>query len=438
MKTNSWLASALTLFSFCAYGQVSVSPPAVDPVVVERGPHHVVLQDVRVSVDDWGQTVAVTNSFVQLTPGLSWFNPLTQQWEETREQFQISKEGYAVALEGPHLAILKPNAATPDAVTLVTPDGKRFISHVYGISYFDPVSGDSALIAEVKDSIGELVAPNQVIYPNAFTDFQADVRVTYTKGGFEQDIILREQPPAPDKFGLPESSQLQILTEFIDPPKPSDRASATNAEPNRFLIAPNLTDERLDFGAMVLGQGKAFSLDEAETLSGLTVSDDKAVPVGKTWSELAPGRQFLVESVNFQSIRPALELLPAASGANAAKPGKKIGRMAQIIRERPRRMAAISRDTDTSVQVAQVTPRPRNGLNIDYQILNTIANQTIKGDSTYYVTNTAILSGLTVIEGGAVVKYTSGAQLKIQGTLKCLTSPYRPAVFTSKDSDDIG
>ena len=176
MKTNPWLASALTLFSFCAYGQVSVSPAAVEPVVVERGAHHVVLQDVRLSVDDLGKTVAETNSFVLLTPGTSWLNPQTQQWEETKERFEITKEGYAVALQGPHQAILSPNIATPGAVSLVTPDGKRFTSHVYGISYFDPISGNSTLVAEVKDSIGELVAPNQVIYLDAFTDLLADVR----------------------------------------------------------------------------------------------------------------------------------------------------------------------------------------------------------------------------------------------------------------------
>ena len=146
-------------------------------------------------------------------------------------------------------------------------------------------------------------------------------------------------------------------------------------------------------------------------MSGLTVSDDKAVPVGKTWSELAPGRHFLVESVDYNSIRPALGLLPAAPGADATNPKKKIGRMAELIRERPQRVAALSRDTNHSIQVAQVTPQTRNGVNIDYQFLNTIANQTLKSDTTYYVTNTCILSGLTVIEGGTVVKYTNGAQV---------------------------
>src|SRR6266566_1299745 len=143
MKTNSWLALALTLFSFCAYGQIAVSPTAVDPVVVERGPHHLVLQSVRPSIDALGQTVTETNSYLQLTPGLSWFNPQTKKWEETKEQFEITKEGYAVALQGPHQAILSPNIATPGAVSLVTPDGKRFSSHVYGISYYDPISGNS-------------------------------------------------------------------------------------------------------------------------------------------------------------------------------------------------------------------------------------------------------------------------------------------------------
>ena len=74
MKTNSWLALALTLFPFCARGQIEVSPTAVNTVVVDRGPDHVVLQNVRTSVDTLGQTVAETNSFVQLTPGLSWLN----------------------------------------------------------------------------------------------------------------------------------------------------------------------------------------------------------------------------------------------------------------------------------------------------------------------------------------------------------------------------
>jgi len=439
MKISLWLvAFVLTLFSHCAYGQVAVSRTAVDPVVIDRGPHHVVLQAVRPSVDTLGQTVSETNSYVQLTPGISWFNPQTKQWEETKEQFEISKEGYAIALQGPHQAILSPNINTPGAVSLVTPDGKHFSSHVFGISYFDPISGNSTLIAEVKDSIGELVAPNQVIYPDAFTDFSADVRFTYTKGGWEQDVILRERPPSPESAGLdPKTTQLQVLTEFIAPPLPADRSFVTNAEPNRFLISPYLTDERLEFGAMVIGQGKAFSLDESPAIPALQ-ADENSVRVGKSWGELAPGRTFLVESVDYLGIRPALAELPATPKSAMTEPKKRVGRLAELIRRRPRQVASLARDPQKSIVVAHSDHQSRKGYTLDYVFLNTIGNQTLKGDTTYYVTNTAVLSGVTVIEGGSVVKYTNGAQIKIQGVIDCQTSAYRPAVFTSKDDNSVG
>jgi F5/8 type C domain-containing protein len=433
MKALSISMTALTL-SLNSLAQAS------ETTVVERGPHYQTVQRVSLSVDASGQTMAETNSYVQLTPGLHWFNPETQQWEETIEGFEITPDGHAVARKGPHQAVLTPNIATPGAVDLLTSDGKRFQSHVLGLSYFDPVSGQSALIAEVTNSIGELVSPNQVIYPNAFTDFSADVRFTYTKLGWEQDVILRERPPGPGEFGLnPNTAQLQVLTEFIDPPVPLDRVGSTNTEPNRFFIAPNLNDERLEFGAMMIGQGKAFSIDETQAYSPINLSDDKVVPVGKNWSELEAGRHFLIESVNYVAIAPALEVLPPAPQASVARPKRKTGRLADLVRERPQRMASAPRpERKESILLAKADRTGRKGYVIDYLILNTVANTTLKGDTTYYVTNTAVLSGVTVIEGGAVVKYTNGATVKLQGTVKCQTSAYRPAVFTSKDDDSVG
>ena len=409
------------------------------PVVVERGPHHQTVQTVRQFVDDLGRTVTETNSFVQLTPGLHWFDRRTEGWEETKEEFEIAPNGRALARSGQHQVVLSPNIATRGAVDLTTSDGKRFQSHVFGISYFDPSSGQSVLIAEVKDSIGELVAPNQVVFPDAFTDFHADLRMTYTKSGFEQDVILRARPPSPEQWGIsPATAQLQVLTEFIDPPVPLDRVGSTNTEPDRFFIAPNLTDERLDFGAMMIGQGKAFSVDDTGDPSPIDLADDKVVPVGKNWSELE-GRHFLIESVNYATIAPALEGLPAAPQASVDRPRRKVSRLADVVRERPQRVASVLRpDAKESIVVAKAGRSGGKGYVIDYVILNTIANHTLKGDTTYYLTNTATLSGVSIIEGGAVVKYTNGAQLKFAGTVKCQTSAYRPAVFTSKDDDTVG
>jgi hypothetical protein len=123
MKTHTRISLLLTLFSVCSYGQVAVSQTA-DPVVIERGPHHLVLQGVRFSRDSSGQTVAETNSYVQLTPGISWLNQQSQLWEETMEQFEITSEGYAVALKGPHQAILAASALS--ATSLVSLISIRF------------------------------------------------------------------------------------------------------------------------------------------------------------------------------------------------------------------------------------------------------------------------------------------------------------------------
>ena len=40
-------------------------------------------------------------------------------------------------------------------------------------------------VGAVKDSVGELLAPNQIIYRDAFDGLKADMRYTYGKGFFE-------------------------------------------------------------------------------------------------------------------------------------------------------------------------------------------------------------------------------------------------------------
>ena len=58
--------------------------------------------------------------------------------------------------------------------------------------YTEKPAGKSALLAEVKDCVGQLVAPNQIVWPDAFTDFRADYRLTLRRDGVEADVILRE------------------------------------------------------------------------------------------------------------------------------------------------------------------------------------------------------------------------------------------------------
>ena len=141
------------------------------------------------------------------------------------------------------------------AIDQQTPDQQRLRSNILGLAYYDCTTGNSILIAEVQDSRGELISSNQVLYPNAFHGLNADVRYTYRKGCFEQDVILRAQPPSPELYGLNlESVELEVITEFINPPKETVRVSDRTKQP------AGEADEDIAWGQMHIGHGKAFDL----------------------------------------------------------------------------------------------------------------------------------------------------------------------------------
>ena len=64
----------------------------------------------------------------------------------------------------------------------------------------------TVLFAILTNSI-ETAGSNKVIYPDAFEGATASLRYTYTKAGFEQDVIVQGQLPVPDSFGLNEPRQ---------------------------------------------------------------------------------------------------------------------------------------------------------------------------------------------------------------------------------------
>ena len=138
------------------------------------------------------------------------------EWVASQEVIDIVPGG-ALASRGPHQVGFAANLNTIGAINFLTDDGKRLRSHVLGLAYTDAKTGKSVMIAGIKDSIGMLVGENQVLYGDAFdqTDgVQADIRYTYTRSGFAQDIILRSNPPAPELFGLDaNTTSLEVFTE---------------------------------------------------------------------------------------------------------------------------------------------------------------------------------------------------------------------------------
>jgi hypothetical protein len=265
-----------------------------------------------------------------------------------------------------------------------------------------------------------LYPPNVVIFPDAFTDFKADVRYTYTRAGFEQDIILHERPPGPEAYGLnPATTRLQVLTEFLNPPQPGKKQGALK---NR---SGDALDEDLDFGVMKMGRGKAFSLERG----------GEDIPVSKQWLKLE-GRDFLVEEVAVPEIDEELQALPAAEGASLNPAAGSVRHVVSKQRRLPA-MPLVQAGTN-KMQLARLS-LPSQGLVLDYTTLNSSqTNYTFQGDTTYYISGGVYLYSTTIFEGGTVVKYTNNGNIRIGGSMIWQTGPYRPAIFTSKDDNSVG
>lgn len=390
--------------------------------IVERGPHHRVWSAVSWETNSAGRVVSRTNSYTELESGMHHF--VDGEWLESEARIEVTADG-AAALSGQHKVFFAANLNSAGAIDLTTPDGKQFRSHITGLSYFDSASGQAVLIAVTKDSIGELVPPNQAIYTNAFDGVDADVQYIYRKGGFEQNIILRGQPPSPANWGLnPDTTHLQVLTEFDDPPEPVRHAHADRAS--------RIVDESLDFGEMKIGRGRAFAVgDEYDPQS--------AVGVKKRWVT-NQGRTFLIEEVPLAEVGRQLDALPQrqrrrTAGTTVRGAGSNV--IAALEKVLPSRMT--SRSTGKML-MARLDNTVQAGFVIDYSILGGATNFTFRSDTTYYCTNAVNLYGTTTIEGGTVVKFgtNSGAQINVVDSILCKTGPYRPAVFTAKDDDTVG
>src|SRR6266540_6349272 len=293
MKRTLPLVLLVSVWSSCLNAQIT-SPVPLDSsksaAVVEVGPHHRVWQ--KMSADEHGQTI--TNAYIELATGLNFLDPATGQYTESQSTFELTPNGYAVARRGQHQASLAPNINSGGSVDLLA-DGKRFLSNPMGLSFYDLSTGTNVLVAEVKDCIGQFIPPNVILYDDAFTDIYGAIRYTYTKAGFEQDVLIYDSSGlgSPADYGLnPETSLLEMYSEFHVAPAPRKTTQVT---------PDNLADETLNFGEMTIARGKAFGLDAPEP----------SIPVLKTWQEIA-GRTFLVESVRFSLAKPFLDNLQAS------------------------------------------------------------------------------------------------------------------------------
>jgi hypothetical protein len=410
---------AQTLTTAASQGNV---PAPTDYQIVQQDGNSRVWQREIYEQEPNGQIVARPHKFTELATGLNYKDLSTGQWQPSKEEIDIQPDGTLSATQGQH-QVYFPGNIYGGEIELVTPDGVQLHSCPVALSYDD--GANTVLIGVLTNSIGQLVGSNQVIYTNAFVGLDADLIYSYTRSGLEQDVVLREQPPTPASLGLnPDTTRLQVLTEFFDPPQP---VQTTSNLPEQAGLA--LTDDTLDFGTMQMVPGKAFKLGE----------DSPSARVGKSWVILQ-GRQFLVEAVPVAALAEQLESLPAPSAQTASTAKARMISRNLILPPQHLAKAGVP-----PLKLARTGISRKPGVVLDYLTVNSsLTNYTFQGSTTYYISGTTYSYGTNIFEGGTVIKYASSGEICIQphpGTTPSVTfeaSAYRPVIFTAKDDNSVG
>jgi hypothetical protein len=420
--------------------------------ISERGPHHRVWQHIDYETNQLGRVRSITNSFRELATGLH-RKDSQGQWVDASETIAIQPNGGALAQSGAH-QVYFPGALFTDAVQVTTPDAQVLVSRPLGLSFSD--QNQTLLIAPLAQGpTGQLLpSGNQVIYTNICTGCRLDLLCTYTKAGFESDLVIREQLPDPATLGFTNSSSLMLQwwTEFFNPPLPS-KTQVTLADSSE-------DDSVLDFGAMQMTRGSAYLVGGDNAVAA-------KIPVTKQWTVIE-GRTFLVEEVPFAAVASRLQGLPphtasiqkSSSSLFAGRPSAVVP-LPRIPRESGRTGPAptsaqskslsaagkmglpplrLPKHGTESIGVAATERRGEPGFAIDYDLHGSFTNYTFQSDTTYYISGTVNLSGVTTIEGGTVIKFTNtpASTIVVGPGIVWMTAPYRQAIFTSKDDNSVG
>ena len=400
----------------------STSIPAPTPyTIISRDASSRIWESTSYALSPSGQVIPHVHQYTELASGLCYQQ--NGQWVDSQEQINILPDGSAAATNGQNQAYF-PADIYNGVIKLEAHDGIELQSQPVALSYDD--GSNTVIIAALTNSIGQLISSNQVIYTNAFFGVDADLLYTYRKGGFEQDVVLREQPPTPESLGLnPQTATLQVLTEFFNPPQPTINSVNMQTE------AGEMTDDNLDFGATKIIPGKAFLLG----------TNEPDVAVTKEWANLN-GRQLLVESAPVESMANDLNELPTP--ATAVTLNVKFPKALTAMRLPKHRLAKTNR---SFISASKVT-LPTKGMVLDYVTINSgLTNYVFRGDTTYYISGTVDLFGTNIMEGGTVLKYASTASLYLmesspltspQPVIIWPSTPYRPAILTAHNDNTVG
>jgi hypothetical protein len=345
-------------------------------------------------------------------------------WLDTVEEIEPLPGG-AVARKGPHKVVFANDLATYGSIDLEGPDGQRIRSHPLMLSFYDPRTGQSVMIGEVQSCQGRIEPPNQVVYEAATSDVNCTIRYTYTRAGLEQDIIINETLPEPELWGMSsDTAILEFLTEFDAGESPAKQSRSLQYSKGQVL-----TDETIAFRSMKIGPGKAFSIGNAKELP--------AVNVTKQYQKLDGDREFLIERVPYQRIKPHLDALPRRNASfSPERTGKR--RVAALKDLLPQRHYA-SKSSSKGMELASAAA-PKSGFVLDYITMATSrTNMTFVAYEGYLISGPVNLAGVTTFENGACIKYPISSSASIISTNVAFKgSHYAPVIFTAVHDSTVG
>jgi hypothetical protein len=409
--------------------------PASPWTAVQRRAHETVWHSVQVISNSATREVHFqTNAFIELGGGLNVLGA-EGQYVASDLSFELTITG-AEAKRSAHRMSLPINI---NAGTMLAefPDGTKLEGVPLAFGFYDPMDGRTVVLGTLTDSIGWLVESNVVVYSNCFSGgIRASIRFRNNLGGPSQDLLIHDQLPDPQEaFGFSSRSRLEMFTELLgETPVPQQESRVIRRELSPELrtasFEPDFLDAVLNFGGVRMAEGRAFATG--------TGAAARAVEVGKLYYTIpADNRRILIEAVEFESVRPMLTNLPPAQTDGIKSAAIHSGR------DFPVQHLASGATSGQAIQVAALGQGASStrAFVLDYETISgSLNNQVFAGNSNYLISAaaTATLTGTTIVEGGAVIKYDAGAVLDVTGPITFRTSRWQPAVFTCRNDDTVG
>jgi hypothetical protein len=384
--------------------------------------------------------------------GMNFWNG--QNWVASNPSFQVSADGTSfVASQVQDPTTLAANLNTEGAVTATTPDNVTLRSTPVAIGLYDAASGKSVVLAAITNTIGVLVDPQHVVYRDAFVGGGLAASVVYSfpdVGSFHQDVVFTGFDPNfnPAAYGFSADAgntlQIQIMTEFYNPPQPQMMANPLyieqDANKRASMESPDIVDYAIDFGDYTFAVGRAYTTSTiSNSVNGGIDGMVAGVRIAKDFVS-SSGRTFLVENIPFTSIESQLQALPPVK-ISALKPQRRAQKMkvaaASLPPLRLNQKGSIEKIAPAKASSVAMT-RPQ-GVVADYIVtVSPSAPTYYSSDTTYFVAGNVYLTSPVTIES-TVFKYpTNVGSLVLESTLTLATTNYRPATFAAADDNTVG